>query len=336
MERQRLLHILEVDELRDLAIRIARDVNDHAVAIGRSGKPMDRHNRKKLAERPVVEQRLENGKIANVLIPQRDLKLLYFLRHKAQTAMHVHDLLRKLPVNGLDLRFRFQVEQAEIERLLRFFLDLLAVMQALDSVAALQSLFHIEDVAHEFVIFFSHFDLEFRCRSLDGTERLHHEHGMMRDNRASPFAHDCGMRDAFGIAHVHNVPNDVVSIFLEGIIGGTVEIAARAIVIDAETSAHIKIAELVAQFSELRVIAGRFPHSALDRRDIWYLGSDMKMNKFEAMCQTGVFQYLACSNEIGRIEAELRVFAAARRPFTGPFGVQANANADVRFDADFF
>src|SRR6266700_5848852 len=292
MERQRLLHILEVDELCDLAIRIARDVNDHAVAIGGSGESMDRHNGKKLTERPVIEQRLENGKIADVLIPQRDLKLLYFLRHKAQTAMHVHDLLRKLPVNGLDLRFRFHIEQPEIEHLLRFFLDLLAVMQAFYSVAALQSLFHIEDVAHELVIFFGRFDLEFRRGSLDGAKSFDHENRMMRDNRASAFAHDRGMRDTFGIAYVHDVPNDVVSIFLEGIIGGTVEIAARAIVIDAETSAYIEITELVAQFSELGVIAGRFPHGALDRRDIWHLRSDMEMNKFEAMRQTGVFQYL--------------------------------------------
>src|SRR5207248_5562036 len=198
MQRQRLLHILEVDELRDLAIRIARDVNDHAVAIWGTGESMDRHNGKKLTERPVIEQRLENGKIADVLIPQRDFKLFYFLRHKAQTAMHVHDLLRKLPVNGLDLRFRFQIEQPEIEHLLRFFLDLLAVMEAFYSVTALQSLFHIEDVAHEFVIFFDRFDFEFRRGSLDGGEGFHHEQRMMRDNRASAFAHDRGVHNAFG------------------------------------------------------------------------------------------------------------------------------------------
>src|SRR5438309_7845631 len=216
--------------------------------------------------------------------------------------MHVHDLLRELPINGLYLRFRFQIEQSEIEHMLRFFLNLLAIMQALDSVAALQSLFRFKDVAHEFVIFFGRFDLEFRRSSLDGTARFHHEHGMMRHNRAYSFAHDCGMRTAFGMAYLHDVPNDVVSIFLEGIIGGTVEIAARAIVIDAETPAHIEIAELVAQFSELRVIAGRFPHGALDRRDVWYLRPDTEMTKFRELCQTGVFQYLTCSNGIGVIE----------------------------------
>jgi len=35
---------------------------------------MDRHNGKQLAERPVIEQRLENGKIADVLIAQPRFK----------------------------------------------------------------------------------------------------------------------------------------------------------------------------------------------------------------------------------------------------------------------
>ena len=51
--------------------------------------------------------------------------------------MHVHDLLRELPINGVDLRFRFEIEQAELERLLRLLLDLLNVVQTLDAIAAL-------------------------------------------------------------------------------------------------------------------------------------------------------------------------------------------------------
>src|SRR6266705_3335576 len=114
---------------------------------------MDRHDREKLPERPMIEQRLENGKVADVLIPQRNLELLYFFGHKAQAAMHVYNLLCKLPINGLDLRRRFKIKQAEVEHLLRFFLDLLAVMQAFDAVAALQPLFHVENIANESVIF---------------------------------------------------------------------------------------------------------------------------------------------------------------------------------------
>ena len=61
---------------------------------------MDRHDRKQLAERPVIEKRLEDGKIADVLVAERGFELLHFLGHEAQSAMHVDDLLRQLPVNA--------------------------------------------------------------------------------------------------------------------------------------------------------------------------------------------------------------------------------------------
>ena len=70
----------------------------------------------------MIEQRLEHGKIADVLIAQRCFEVLHFVGHVTQAAMHVHDLMRDLPVNGVDLRFRFEIEQTEIECLLRFLL----------------------------------------------------------------------------------------------------------------------------------------------------------------------------------------------------------------------
>ena len=140
--------------------------------------------------------------------------------------MHIHDLLRELPVNGFDLRLGFEVEQSEIEHLLRFFLDVLAVMQALDSIAPLQPLFHVENVSHQSVVCLGGFDFEFRRGPFDGTESFHHEHGMMRDNSAPTFAHNGGMRHALGIADVHDIPDDVVCVFLKRVISGTVEITA--------------------------------------------------------------------------------------------------------------
>src|SRR4029453_5651691 len=104
-------------------------------------------------ESPVIKQGLENRKVADVLIAQRSFKLLYFLRHKGPTPMHIHDLLRELPANGFDLGLGLEIEQSEIEHLLRFFLDVLAVMQALDAVAALEPLFHLENIMNQSVIF---------------------------------------------------------------------------------------------------------------------------------------------------------------------------------------
>ncbi len=78
--------------------------------------------------------------------------------------MHVDDLLGQLPVNRVDLRFRFEIEQAEVECFLRFLLDLLDVVQTFDAIAALQPLLHIENVADEFVILLDRFDSQLRQR----------------------------------------------------------------------------------------------------------------------------------------------------------------------------
>src|SRR5438105_5217209 len=102
---------------------------------------MDRHDWKKLPERPVIEERLEDGKVADVLITQRCLQFLHFLGYKLQAAVHVRDLLGKLPVNGVDFRLRFEIEQTEIERLLRFVFDVFNVVQTINAIAALESLF---------------------------------------------------------------------------------------------------------------------------------------------------------------------------------------------------
>ena len=158
---------------------------------------------------------------------------------------------------------------------------------------------------------------------------------MMRDDRAPAFAHDGRMRDAFGIADIHDVPDDVVGVFLERIIRRAVEIAARAVVIDAEPAADVEISELMAELRKLGVIARRFAHGALDGGDVRHLRADVEMNELEAMRQSRGLQHFARGDETCGIETELRVLAAARRPFARAFAVKPHANSDVRLDADF-
>ena len=68
---------------------------------------------------------------------------------------------------------------------------------------------------------------------------------MMGHDRAPAFIDDRRMRDAFGIANVHDVPDDVVRVFLERIIRRAIEIAPRTIVVDAESAADIEVAEFM-------------------------------------------------------------------------------------------
>src|SRR5947207_6293865 len=236
----------------------------------------------------MIEQRLEHGEIANVLIPEGCLQLLHFVRHITQATMHVDNLMSDLPVNRVDLRFRFKIEQTEIERLLRFFFDLLDVVQTLKTISAFQPLFHVKNVRYQFVVLFARFDLELWCCLFDRTKRFDHEHRMMRDSGAPALAHNRRMRDAFGVTNVYDVPDDVVRVFLERIIGRTVKIAARSIIIDTEPAADIEITKFVSKFRQLGIVSRAFAHCALNCPNVRHLRSDVEMNKLRAMRLPGV------------------------------------------------
>ena len=188
----------------------------------------------------------------------------------------------------------------------------------------------------ELVIFLVRFDFELRRGFLDRAERFHHEHGMMRDDRAPAFADDGRMRHAFGIADVHDVPDDVVGVFLERIIGRAIEIAARAIVIDAESAADIEITELVSELGQLRVIARRFAHGAFDRARCRAPAS--RHGNEPASDNARGPRAFNISLAATRLVVSRPNFAFSPplvRPFAGAFAVQTHANSDVRFDADF-
>src|SRR5438034_8686897 len=159
MERQRFLHVLEINELGDFAVGVAGNVHYRAVPVWRRSEPMDGHDREKLPERPMIEQRLEHREVANVLIGQGDFEVLHLVRHITQAAMHVDDLMRDLPVNGVDLRFGFEIEQTKIERLLRFLLYLLNVVKAFQAISTLQTLRHVHAVANPCSSLISYYSL---------------------------------------------------------------------------------------------------------------------------------------------------------------------------------
>src|SRR5206468_1289742 len=159
---------------------------------------------------------------------------------------------------------------------------------------------------------------------------------MMCNDRAPAFAHDCWVRDAFRITNVHNAPDDVISVFLERIICGAIEIAARTIVIDAKPAADIQISKLMPELRNLCVITGAFTHSPLDGRNVRYLRTDVEMDEFKTVPEASRLQHFARGNETCCIETELRVLAATRCPFSRAFAVKTHANSDVRFHPDFF
>ena len=68
---------------------------------------------------------------------------------------------------------------------------------------------------------------------------------------------------------------------MERIIGGTLEVRARAIVIDSQTAAHIEVFKLAAHLVKLRIKASRFLHGFFDGSNVGHLGADVKMQKLQ-------------------------------------------------------
>ena len=96
------------------------------------------------------------------------------------------------------------------------------------------------------------------------------------------------MRDAFGVAHVHDIPNDVVRVFLQRIVGRAVEIAAGPVIVHAQSTADIEITKFVSELAEFCIVSRRFPNRAFDRRDVGNLRTDVKMNQLQAIGEAGI------------------------------------------------
>ena len=93
----------------------------------------------------------------------------------------------------------------------------------------------------------------------------------MRHYSPAAFADDVRMRHFFGVTNIGDIVNDVVGVFLEGVIGGAVECGPAAVVIHTQTSADIQELDRKAHFLQLGVEAGRFLHRPLDDEDVRHL-----------------------------------------------------------------
>ncbi len=140
---------------------------------------------------------------------------------------------------------------------------------------------------------------------------------MMRHSRAPALAHNRRVRDAFGVANVYDVPDNVVRVFLERIIGRAVKVAARSIVIDAESAADVEITKFVSKLCELCVIsrALRAPRVLIVEMS-GTCEPTWKWTSLRQCASPASFSISTRSDQIRRVEAELGVLAAARRPFT--------------------
>ena len=241
-----------------------------------------------------------------------------------------------MPVEGFDFGLAFEVEQSEIEHRLGLFFDLLDIMEGFHAILLGEIALNFKGFGDLFGVRILAFDLDGGFIFFERAEGFDDENGMVGDDGAAAFADDDGVGDLFGVADVHDIVDDIASVLLEGVIGGGIEGGAGAIVIDAEATADIDVAEFVAHFEHFGVETRGLADGAFDGADVGDLGADVEVDEFEGMSEAFLFEEFACVDEFGGIDAELGIFATAGRPFAGAFGGEADADADHGFDADFF
>ena len=136
VQRQRALHVAAIDELVDLAVRVAGDVAEHGVPRRRLVQPVDRHHREQLLDRPGVRDRLEQREVAEVRV--RRAMSSRPCRSSGTSSICWHELAQLAadrPVQRLGLAALPERQVAAIEQVERHVERLLRVVIALDVLA---------------------------------------------------------------------------------------------------------------------------------------------------------------------------------------------------------
>ena len=133
---------------------------------------------------------------------------------------------------------------------------------------------------------------EFVVAEAGHAQNVEHQHAVIRGDGAPAFGNDGGMRHFGFVAHVLDVIDDVVGVFLQRVIDARFEIGLRAVVIDAQAAADVQIFQARAGALQLHVHARRFHHRGLDLADVGDLAAQVEMQQLEAILHAGGLQLL--------------------------------------------
>ena len=149
VQRERALDVAAIDELIDLAVRVAGDVAEHGLARRRFVQPVNRHHREQLLDRPRVGNRLEQREVAEVRVGERVVEALQILRHVLHlsgTSLRSFVQIAQYSVSAMAALLERQV--AAVEQVERHVERLLRVVIALERVArreVLVRLFQVDE-----------------------------------------------------------------------------------------------------------------------------------------------------------------------------------------------
>jgi hypothetical protein len=134
MEGQGIADVPQIDELVDLAIGITGDIDEGGLADRVLVQPVHGHNGEELAESPMIQQGLEDGKVAEVLVTETVFEFADFFGDVGLPDKALHHFAAYFPIKMLDLRFIAEIEEPEGEHIVGVFLAFERVVKSFQLV----------------------------------------------------------------------------------------------------------------------------------------------------------------------------------------------------------
>src|SRR5271169_5091461 len=328
VEGQRFLDVSEVDELLDLAVRVARDVGERPVLRGSLAQAVDREDREELVDRPDVRQGLEDRHVHDVLVGQHDLELLELLGDVLERVEMPPDPVADVPVEDLALAPVLERDVAEIEEREKLLLVLERVVVALAHRLRGDALPHVVHLAHDVVLVAVELDGAALLDAVRHVENVRHEDRVICRDGPARLRDERRDGDLLLVADRLDRVDDVVRVLLHRVVHRGVERRLAAVVVHAEPAAEVQELHLHARPVQLRVDAARLLDRLLDLPDVRDLRADVEVEHDEAVEHLPVAENLDGFEHLGRRETELRGLAPRLRPLARAARVELAAHPD--------
>ena len=127
--------------------------------------------------------------------------------------------------------------------------------------------------------------------------------------------------------------DNVVGVLLQGVVDAGLEVGLGAVVIDAQTAAHIQILQAGPGAGQIDIHAHGFVHGPFDLADVGNLAAQVKVQQVQTVGHAERLQLLERAHGFGSGEPELGPVASRRLPAARPAAGQLDAKSNGRAHA---
>src|SRR5215207_3885807 len=331
VQLQDLLHVVEVYELIDDAVGVARDVAERGVLGRRLVQAVDGDDGEELVERPVVGHRPEDGEVRQVLRAQQAPQLGELLGDVLGELRVLVGALAHVPEQDLALGAVFERDEPEVEEREQLVAVLQRVVVELAVVLDGDVLAQVGQLDDDLRVVFADLDgRDVLDDGLDLAEDVRDEDGVVGRKIPAGLLDDRRVRDVLVVADLHDRVDDVVGELLRRVVGRGVEGRLRAVVIDRHPAAHVEQVDGHLHLDDLGVDARGLLHRVLDALDVGELRADVEVQELEHVHAPRLLHAADGLQNLGGRQPELRRLAAGLLPAPRALRVELDAEADHR------